>query len=971
MIDGFSIIGEQTLSFFNGRGIWLRHDRTGLEIFKFVTDKINNYFCFNFKTPLENDTGVAHILEHSVLHGSEKYPDSELFFKLQQKSPCKDLNAATAKTYTSFYAETCVPKDFYNLLDMMGDSLFFPLLTDEVFMQEGWRIDVDEEGNPKLNGVVYNEMNNDDVKGSFFYRKLNRDFMPGSNENFNNGGDPLYITDCSVEDVRAFHKKYYVPKNCMLFLFGNMDLEEQLKFLDEKLLSRLPSDTVRAPLGDDVIPFTEPKDFEVYSPHYGTDDSSVELRFCIKDGDRDEINLRDDFFNLLNYALAEELMTPKFGSSADVDTFGTSGHRIFSVSLYGVSKGDVPAAKEYLFSLLEKIASEGIDSETIEVFCINQDNNYEDNEFELIPSSLNDPCFSGWMESDDPFVNLVDPESFWTRDRNLFTNPPENFFQDMAKKYLTENNHRSFITIHPDEKYFEKLQKAQDEKFIELITNLDKNKLKENIEKYNQFQKDCIEGKYAIEIPKLKISDLPLPQDVGLADCEKIKTENGEVYIFSSCQDINKKTNYSILFPVDTLTPEELFYFNESVPFFKKLGFGNYDIKESYEIMSNASVDVGDYSIDSSCIPVYCDDESEYVNRYWFSISFSIFNRKIEEGLKLIKEWIFNKNFNDEACISQYKIQYKRFLDQRKDDKAAAYGGHYIHAQCTNRLILNDYLSGPQVLKLYEKIKSMAIDEVVEKTFEVYRKVISGGAVFNVYASKSQLSKSKEALINFINDCKFNSLQSAVSVDVLRLRKEMNLSDSISEGSEINTIITTEENNVSMAFFNSAVYPSKEYAAEDALVQWFSNTVLYEQIRKCNGAYDVRAGVSASDGTVRFQTTRDPNPAASLKIYQNCLKELASRQFSEDDLNEIVIRTYGLAVGDISPKERGSFCFSRCLSGLHPEYRKKRLQNLLELKVSDIEDAAKRLYENSKNMKAMIITDDEKKAVGNIIARVM
>lgn len=969
MIDGFTLIKKEDLSYFRGKGIWLRHDRTGLEIFKFVTDKINNYFCFNFKTPLDNDTGVAHILEHSVLHGSKKYPDSELFFKLQQKSPCKDLNAATAKTYTSFYAETCVPRDFYNLLDMMGDSLFFPLLTDEVFMQEGWRIEKDEEGQPKLNGVVYNEMNNDDKKSVLFYQKLNRDFMPGSNENNNSGGDPLHIPECSVEDVRAFHKKYYVPKNCFLFLFGNMDLEEQLKFLDENLLSRLESGTEKAPLGDDVIPFTEPKDFEVFSPHYGTDEVNVELRFCIEDEDRDTINLRDDFFNLLKYALTDEVIAPRYGSSADVDTFGTSGHRIFTILLFGVEKKDVPAAKDYLFSLFEKIAEEGINPEVVKVFCINQDIDFEDNEFDVNPNALNDPSFSGWIESDDPFVNLVDPEAFWARNKELFTNPPDNFFQNLTKKYLTENPHRAFVVINPDEKYFDKIEEAQNKKFDELLKKIPSEKIEADSKRFEQFQKDSLNGKFAVEIPKVDISDLPLPQDVGLADCEKVKTKNGEVYVFSSVQEINRKTHFSILFPCDALSPEECFYLNESISFLKKLGFGDYDIKETFELMSNASVDILDYFIDSDCRTVYCENVEEYQKRYWFNISFSIFNRKIEEGLKLVKEWIFNKNFNDETCINQYKLQFKRFLEQTKDDQATVYGAHYLHAQCSDCMILNDYLGGPHLLAMYKKLQKIGIDEVINKTFEAYKKILLTGAVFNVFACKDQLEKSKKALIDFINDCGFNSLQKEFEFDTNSLRKEMMLEDKISDGIEINTIITKEENNCSLAMFNGSPYPSKEFAAEEALMQWFSNTILYEQIRKCNGAYDVRADVSPSDRTVRFQTTRDPDPAGSLDTYQECLKLMAQKKFTEEELNEIIIRTYGLAVSDISPKERGVFCFARCLSGLNPEFRKKRLQNLLDLKTVDLEKAAGRLYEYSKNMKAMIITSDESKAIGKIIAR--
>ena len=970
MVNGFTVLKEEELAYFRGKGIWVRHDRTGLEIFKFVTDKINNYFCFNFKTPIEDDRGIAHILEHSVLHGSRKFPDSELFFKLQQKSPCKDLNASTSKTSTSFFAETCVPKDFYNLLDIMGDSVFFPLLTDETFMQEGWRIEKDEKGSLKINGVVFNEMNNDDEKAAFAYRKLNRDFQPGSNENNIQGGDPLHIPECSVEDIREFHRKYYVPKNCFLFLFGNIDFEEQLKFLEEKLLSKLPAGTERALNNDNVIPFKELQEFEISVPHYGTSEAALELRFSIEDGDRDEINTRDDFFNLLSYKLTDELIAPKYGTYGDVDTFGTSMHRVFTITLYGVDRKDIPDAKKYLMSLFERVAEKGIDSETVEFFCTNQDYNFEDNEFDIVPTALNDPCFSGWNESYDPFVNLVDPESFWIRDKELFSKAENNLFENMTKKYFIDNPHKAFVVMIPDENYFQNLEEMQNKHFDEIIRSIPESKINSDIEKFNMYQRECLEGKHSHKFPEVKISDLPLPQDVGLADVEKIKTDKGEVFIFSSVQEIMKKTNFSICFPLDVLLPEELFLFIEGLPFFKKLGFGDNDVKDSFQILSNESVDINEYGFDAGNIPVYETRKEIFENRYWLNISFSIFNRKIKEGLALIAEYIFNKNFNDVTYINQFKLQYSNYLQQIRGDKAPLYGAHYIHAQCTARLELHDYLNSPQIPSYYKQMQKLDMDELISKTIDIHRKVISSGAVFNVFASKEQIENSKAALIEFIKYAGFNELKPALKYDACWLRKEMKLPEKIQDGFEINTIVTKEENNSSIAIFNASQYPSKEYAAEDALMQWFSNTVLYEQIRKCNGAYDVSAGSYASDGTVRFQTQRDPEPLKSIELYQKSLEQLSHKKFIQEELNDIVIRTYGLAVSDISPKERGSLCFSRCLSALLPEYRKQRLQNLLDLTVKDLEDAAKRLYEYSKNMKAIVVTNDESNSAGNILTRI-
>lgn len=967
MINGFTVLKEQELSYFRGKGIWLRHDRTGLEIFKFITDKINNYFCFNFKTPIEDDRGIAHILEHSVLHGSEKYPDSELFFKLQQKSPCKDLNACTAKIFTSFYAETCVEKDFYNLLDMIGDSVFFPLLSDEVFMQEGWRLEYDENGAPKINGVVYNEMNTSDVKANLYYGKINRTFMPGSNENYFQGGDPVCITDCNIDDIRNFHKKYYVPKNCMLFLFGNIDLDEQLKFLDENLLCRLPSDSRRAESNDIVNYFSETKHYEFSRPHYGTNQSSIELRFLIKDGERDEINTRDDFFNLLNYALIEELMAPRFGSSAELDTFGTSSHRILVLSLYNVEQEDIPEAKKYMLSLFEKIADEGIDKNTVEFFCTDLDHNFEDNEFEVKPAVLNDPAFSGWNESDDPFVNLVDPETFWTKDKEMFLNADNNLFQNLTKKYITENPHKAFIVTTPDKNYFSEIEKLQKEKLNDLLKKISQQKINEDFNKYEKFQQDCFEGKNSVELPKVKISDLTLADDAGIAEHEIVKTKNGDVHLFSSSQEIFKKTYFSIYFPLDVLSPEELFVFSENVPLYKKLGFGQFDVKTSFEVLANATVEVCDFSFDSCHITVYCKNEKEFENRYWLSVSFSIFNRNIDEGIKLAGQYLFNKNFNDISFINQAKQQYKVYIEQSKDDKAKSYGSHFIHAQCSNDTILSDYLLRPQVVENYKKLQKENLDEFVNKAFEVYKKVISSGALVNVFASKEQIEKSKNAVKGFISEFGICSLKGKFNYDVKDLRSKIKVSEKIKEGREINSILTKEDYNSVIGMFNISKYPSKEFAAEDALLMWFSNTVLYEQIRKYNGAYNVDASTSASNGVAIYSTGRDPDPIKSLEIFLSELEKLSNKNFSEDELTEIVVKTYGLAIGDIPPKDRGDFCFDRWLSGLNPEYRKQRLENLLKLTTQDLENAAKRLYEYSKNLKAVIITDDENKISGDVI----
>lgn len=970
MIDGFSLLKEEKLSYFNGKGIWVKHDRTGLNIFKFQTEKMSNHFSFYFSTPIHDDRGIAHILEHCILQGSKNFPDPELYSRLERISPSKIINAATSRTYTSFFAETCVPKDFYNLLEIMGDSVFFPLLTDESFLQEGWRIEFDDDGKPVLNGVVYNEMNNDERKSSFHFFKSNRIFAAGSDEFYIQGGDPLHITECSVEDIREFHKKNYVPANCLLFLFGNMDLDEQLKFLDEKLLCRLPSGTTPARLNDNIIPLTETKDIHITCPHYGTDEYTLEFRFCMKDGDREEILIRDDFFNLLNYALSEELMNPKYGSSADVDTYGTSRHRMFSLTLYNVAEKDIPSAKKYVESLLDDIAQNGIRKDLIENFCINMDYNYEDNEFDVEATSLNDPCFTGFVESGDPFVNLVDPETFWIENRKLFIEDKNGFCKSLVKKYLTENPHKAWIIMKPDAEYFHNIENEQKKAFEKLLSVIPTDEIKANADIYRKYQQDSIDGKFSIKLPELKVSDLPMPNDPGLADVEFIETKNGNVQLFSSVQDIKRKTYITICFPIDVLTLDQLFILNEGISLIKKLGFEDYSVMESYDLLNNESVCINEFDIDDSKKVIYCKPVEEYENRNWLTISFSVFNRKLKEGLSLIKKYIFNKNFNDADAINTFKIQFAKFLEQDKDDKIKSYGLHYLEAQCSDLNLMSDCIKSTAVLDYYDKLRKSDLDDFVSDLFSIYEKVINSGAVINVFASKDQLSVSKNLVKDFVLNSGIGKLCSPLEENIFEIKKRIGLKENNVDGIEINSIVMKADNSSCIAMFKGSVYPSVEFTAENSLLIWFTNSVLYEQIRKLNGAYTVSAKLESTDSLVIFGTGKDPNPQQSIEIFQRLLKDLCERKFTAELTEQIITQVYGFSVGEISPKLKGNFSFERRLIQQRPEMRQQRLKNLLSLKPQDLQDAAKRIYEASKKLKAIIFTNDKSNITGKVIASI-
>ena len=235
--NGFKVISIDELAPFNSDGILFIHEKTGMQVFHLLNADEENLFSFGFRTPCENSMGVAHIMEHSVLCGSKNYPLKDPFKTLANQSVKTFLNAMTFPDKTVYPASSVVEQDYFNLMAVYADAVFFPLLTEQTFLQEGHRYEVNSKGELELQGVVFNEM-----KGAYssiesvIEEEIKRGLLPKSSYQYDSGGDPLEIPDLTYEEFIEFHKKHYIPSNCFLFLYGNIESEKQLDFINEKVL---------------------------------------------------------------------------------------------------------------------------------------------------------------------------------------------------------------------------------------------------------------------------------------------------------------------------------------------------------------------------------------------------------------------------------------------------------------------------------------------------------------------------------------------------------------------------------------------------------------------------------------------------------------------------------------------------------------------------------------------------------------
>ncbi|MDR2731551.1 MAG: insulinase family protein, partial [Treponema sp.] len=236
--SGFKILDVVDLQELHASGIWAKHEKTGVEVFHVLNDDNENLFCFGFKTFPQDNTGAAHILEHTVLCGSERYPLKDAFLVLAQGSLQTFLNAMTFPDKTVYPASSTNEHDYFNLMSVYGDAVFHPLLSQWSFMQEGHRKEFSKDGKLSITGVVYNEMKGaysslDTYAGHWSIKAI----MPNTPYDFESGGDPRAIPQLTWEGLKEFHRSRYSPANCRIFLAGNIPTEKQLAFLSDKFFS--------------------------------------------------------------------------------------------------------------------------------------------------------------------------------------------------------------------------------------------------------------------------------------------------------------------------------------------------------------------------------------------------------------------------------------------------------------------------------------------------------------------------------------------------------------------------------------------------------------------------------------------------------------------------------------------------------------------------------------------------------------
>ncbi|MBR1693350.1 MAG: insulinase family protein, partial [Lachnospiraceae bacterium] len=459
-VGAYELVEKRDVKDLNSTGYILRHKKTKARIVLLENDDENKVFYIGFRTPPKDSTGVAHIIEHSVLCGSDKYPLKDPFVELAKGSLNTFLNAMTYPDKTVYPVASCNDKDFDNLMHVYLDAVFYPNIYKEekIFMQEGWHYHIEKpEDEIKYNGVVYNEM-----KGAFsspddvLERSVLNALYPDNAYSYESGGDPENIPDLSYEQFLDFHRKYYHPSNSYIYLYGNMDMAEKLAYIDEQYLGKYEYLDI-----DSHISLQKPFDEPVY----------VQKEYSVTDGEEDEEGTylsynasvstsldREKYvaFQILDYALCSAPGAPlkkaliDKGIGRDVYSLYDNGvyQPYFSIVAKGASLEQKEEFVRTIREVLKELTEKGLNKKSLKAGLSYYEFKYKEADFGSYPKGLmyGLQALDSWLyDEEKPFLHIEANETF----RQLKAKIDTDYFEKLTKEFLLDNPHAATVVVVP------------------------------------------------------------------------------------------------------------------------------------------------------------------------------------------------------------------------------------------------------------------------------------------------------------------------------------------------------------------------------------------------------------------------------------------------------------------------------------------------------------------------------------------
>ena len=927
----YEIIKEEELSGIQSKGVLLRHVKSGARVLLIENDDNNKVFSIGFRTPPSDSTGVPHIMEHSVLCGSKNFPAKDPFVELVKGSLNTFLNAMTYPDKTVYPVASCNDKDFQNLMHVYMDAVFYPNIYEheETFRQEGWSYSLaSAEDKLSYNGVVYNEM-----KGAFsspegvLDRVVLNTLFPDTSYANESGGDPEVIPELTYEQFLDFHRKYYHPSNSYIYLYGNMDMEEKLAWLDREYLSHFEKDFV-----DSAIRYQEPFEkvrekvipYSIASDEPEEDNTYLSYNKVIGTSLDRELYLA---FQILDYALLSAPGAPLKKELTDAgigkDIMGSYDNGIyqpiFSVIAKNANEDQKQAFVDKIEEILSRIVEQGMDKKALEAGINYHEFRYREADFGNYPKGLmyGLQMMDSWLyDEEEPFMHIEALETFEFLKKQINTR----YYEELIRKYLLDNTHGAIVVVKPEKGRTARMDAELEEKLKAYKASLSEEEVQHLVERtaaLEAYQSEPESEEALNRIPVLRREDISREIEPIINEEMKIA---GVPVIFHEI-GTNGIGYMDVLFDISGVQEELLPYVGilQSV-----LGIIDTEHFEYGELFNEINMYTGGIG---TSLELYSDVTNirEKAFKATFEIKGKALYQKLPVVFDMMREILTASKLDDTKRLKEILSMLKSRLLMKFQSSGHTTAGLRAMSYASPSAKLKDMTSG---IEFYEKVA------YIEEHFEEEKGRLT--EILNQLAKN--IFRPDNMMLSYTAD-----KEGLADLEEMIEKLKSGLFDTKPE--ETACVIHCEKKNEGFKTASKVQYVARTgnfidhgasyTGALQILKVILSYDYLWQNIRVKGGAYGCMSNFNRI-GEGYFISYRDPHLKRTIDVYEGVVDYLKNFTVSERDMTKYIIGTMSNMDQPMTPVTKGERSMNLYMNKVSEDMLREERNQILDATQDDI-----------------------------------
>ncbi len=931
-LNAYEVLQTEDLSDLKSKGTLLKHKKSGARVLLMENDDENKVFTIGFRTPPADSTGVPHIMEHSVLCGSKEFPVKDPFVELVKGSLNTFLNAMTYPDKTVYPVASCNDKDFQNLMHVYMDAVFYPNIyqNDKTFRQEGWSYKLDDpDGELTISGVVYNEM-----KGAFsspegvLDRVVLNSLFPDNAYSVESGGDPEVIPELTYEQFLDFHRKYYHPSNSYIYLYGDMNMEEKLRWLDEKYLSDFENEPVDSEIHLQK-PFTEMKEvvqeYSIASEESEEDNTYLSYNKVIGTTLDEKLYLA---FEILDYALLSAPGAPLKKALLDAgvgkDISGSYDNGVYQPIFSVISKNANVEQKEEFVRVIEDtlkdIVKNGINKKALRAGINYHEFRFREADFGNYPRGLmyGLQLFDSWLyDETKPFIHMQAIPTFEFLKEQVETG----YFEELIQKYLLDNTHGSIVIIKPERGRTARMDKELADKLQAYKDSLSKEEIDALVKatkELEEYQEEESAPEDLAKIPVLGREDISRE----IAPIYNKELETSGVKLVHHEVETNGIGYTALLFDLSGIPEEKLPYISilQSV-----LGIINTKNYEYSELFNEINVHTGGIG---TSLELYTDvtkvKEKEF--RATFEIKGKALYPKMDVLFSMMREILMESDLGDEKRLKEILAMLKSRLQMSflsSGHTTAALRSLSYTSPMAKFKDDTDGIGYYEVVKEleenFEEKKAELIANLRQIAQQIFRK---DNLIISYTSSADGLAPMEEAFAKIADTLHTEEKEAATLCEIHCVKRN----EGFKTSSKVQYVARTGN------FIDRGV----EYTgALQILKVILSYDYLWQNVRVKGGAYGCMSSFNRI-GEGYLVSYRDPNLEKTMEIYEGVVDYLKNFNVDDRDMNKFIIGTISNIDRPMNPAAKGSRSMNLYMNHVSAEMIREERDQILDAQQSDI-----------------------------------